>query len=275
MNTLINPLDRDALKQQFSSAKPYPHIVIENFLDDAFLKQVVASYPAFGAAWADANTEGAGRAFKQLHEKFKVQITDSKQFPEPVKALNDALASQSFLDDLAYITGIPKLLADPELRGGGMHLTGPRGRLDVHVDFNYNREADLHRRLNILIYLNPVWQSEWGGSIELWNKDVTNCEVSLRPIQNRCLLFETSEFSYHGVEPVSCPQDVARISFAGYYYTHEAPPGWDGTKHSTMFRSRPTEYWRDAVLGRLEDVQKKVYFRYRKAQQLVKTVLGR
>ena len=39
--------------------------------------------------------------------------------------------------------GIPNLLADDQLVGGGIHETGPRGHLDVHVDFNYIAERDL------------------------------------------------------------------------------------------------------------------------------------
>ena len=65
---------------------------------------------------------------------------------------------------------------------------------------------------------------------------------------NRCLLFETSERSFHGVEPVTCPPDVLRKSFAVYYYTREAPPGYDGKKHTTIFKARPEERMKKYVL---------------------------
>ena len=43
-----------------------------------------------------------------------------------------------------------------------MHITGPGGRLDVHVDFNFMEERQLHRRLNLLLYLNPTWNEIMG-----------------------------------------------------------------------------------------------------------------
>ena len=82
---------------------------------------------------------------------------------------------------LETITGIPKLLADATFEGGGMHVTGPGGRLDVHVDFNYSHDIKQHRRLNILVYLNPDWKEEWGGQIELWDRNVSQCHHSFSP----------------------------------------------------------------------------------------------
>jgi len=168
-----------------------------------------------------------------------------------VQELKAALASPQFLSDLSYITGIDDLLADSQLVGGGMHLTGPGGRLDVHVDFNYLRERQLHRRLNILVYLNAKWEEAWGGHVELWDRDVKTCAHRFLPIANRCVVFETNDISYHGVAPITDKQAV-RLSFAGYYYTREAPPHWKGVEHSTIFRARPDEKLREYVLMPIE-----------------------
>lgn len=232
---LIRPLDVARLKTEFASARPFPFVKIDRFLDDAFADEVAAAYPSFAQAAA------VGYEFKTVNERRKIQIPDSSVFPEPVKRLNEALASAEFLSALAEITQIPKLLADEALDGGGIHETGAQGRLDVHVDFNYLRDRGLHRRLNLLLYLNPVWQDSWGGAIELWDQDVTVCHHSFAPALNRCVIFETSEISYHGVSAVTCPDDVVRKSFAAYYYTREAPSSWTGKYHSTKFRARPTE----------------------------------
>lgn len=133
-----------------------------------------------------------------------------------------------------------------------MHITGPRGRLDVHVDFNHIEDRGLYRRLNLLLYLNEGWQRSWGGAVELWDERVRTMHHSFPPELNRCVIFETSERSFHGVEPVTCPPDMRRMSFAVYYYTREAPPGFAGRSHTTIFKARPHERLKKYVLMPLQ-----------------------
>jgi Rps23 Pro-64 3,4-dihydroxylase Tpa1-like proline 4-hydroxylase len=265
---LIRPLDREALRRQYLNASPFPFVKIENLLDQTFAHEVAAAYPSF-----DVATE-QGKAFKSVNERKKVQISDAKRFPTPVAQLNEALASPEFLADLAHITGIPKLLADEQLVGGGMHLTGPGGRLDVHLDFNYIESRKLHRRLNLLLYLNPVWEEGWGGHIQLWDKDVTRCTAAFAPAFNRCVIFETSDRSFHGVTPVTPAAPYPRQSFATYYYTREAPPHWKGVAHSTIFKARPEERLRGYVLMPAEVLQRRLAGGMREVKQAVKRMMG-
>ncbi len=160
-----------------------------------------------------------------------------------------------------------------------MHMTGPHGRLDVHVDFNLLDNV-LFRRLNLLIYLNPEWDDRWGGQIELWDSDVKVCKASLSPALGRCLIFETSEISFHGVAPLKCPPDQVRRSFAVYYYTAEPPPNARGTElHSTIFRARPDERFRAHVLMPAERAKRwsfnRLTFIYRRARWFAGRLLGR
>lgn len=265
----IRALDRDALRAQYRAAQPFPHILIDDFLEPDFAKSVAAAYPTFDDA------ERMGFQFNFVNEQRKVQVTDSAKFPEPVRRLNDLLASQQLLDDLSYITGIPRLLADPQLMGGGMHITGAGGRLDVHVDFNYVEERKLHRRLNVLVYLNPVWEPDWAGQIELWDRDVRNRAHAFLPKMGRCVLFETSDISYHGVAPLKCPPQVSRHSFATYYYTSEAPSAWKGQAHSTVFRARPDEKLRGLLLMPAERVRREFRERLGAARRQLKSWIVR
>jgi hypothetical protein len=265
---LTVPLDRERLKQEFASARPFPFIAIDGLLDPAFAEQVADAYPTFESA------ERLGFQFNFVNEQRKVQVTDPARFPEPVQRLHQALAEPEFLDDLSYITGIPKLLADEKLIGGGMHVTGPGGRLDVHVDFNLVKDRALHRRLNILVYLNREWKPEWGGELELWDREVRHREHAFVPRLNRCVVFETSDISFHGVRPLTCPPNVARQSFAAYYYTSEAPPRWDGTAHDTIFKARPNEIVRRLLLMPAENLKRGVVRRLRSAKREAKRLVG-
>lgn len=250
--THIQPIDREALRAKVRAATPVPNFCIDNFLDPAFAESVLAAYPSYEDALK------VGKSFSAVNEKGKVQMTDSKAFAEPVAELNRALASPEFLDTLSYVFDIPKLVPDEELTGGGIHQTGPRGHLDVHVDFNYIGERELHRRLNILVYFNKDWRPEWGGNIELWDADVKKCHQSFSPLFNRCVVFETNEISFHGVTAVKCPEGRSRKSFAAYYYTKEAPAHWTGEAHSTIFRARPDEVLKGSVMMPLENARRKL-----------------
>ena len=177
--------------------------------------------------------------------------------------LSTALAAPEFLDLLSFVFDIPNLLADDHLVGGGIHQTGPRGFLDVHIDFNYIEERQLHRRLNILIYFNKDWKEEWGGNIELWDEKVKIRHHSFSPIFNRCVVFVTNEVSYHGVTAVKCSPDQTRKSFAAYYYTKEAPIGWAGENHTTIFKARPDEVVKGRVLMPLESAKRNMVEAFR------------
>lgn len=266
---MIRPFDRDELRRRFRSAVPFPHVVIENFLDTSAAEDVARSYPTFD----DAQRQGF--SFNFVNEQKKVQITDVQKFPDPVRALHEAISSPRFLADLEYVTGIPRLLVDTTLQGGGMHLTDSGGRLDVHVDFNILEPQKLCRRLNILIYLNPAWEPSWGGQIELWDREVKTCHLRSTPLLNRCLIFETSDISYHGVAPVTAPANVVRRSFAAYYYTVENPKGdAAGMAHSTIFRARPDERFRALVRMPVEKLGRELRERLGRSKKMVKSWIG-
>ena len=263
---MINPIDRDALRDRVRGAQPFPQFCIDNFLEESFADRVLTAFPKY------AEAAKVGRSFTTVNEKGKIQVTDSSTFAEPIAELNRELASPEFLDLLSYVFEIPKLLDDDQLVGGGIHQTGPRGHLDVHIDFNYISDRDLHRRLNILIYFNKDWDPEWGGNVELWDKDVKVGHFSGSPIFNRCVVFETSDISFHGVTAVKCPEGRARKSFAAYYYPKEAPAHWTGQAHSTIFKARPDEVLKGKVLMPLEQAERNVRSAVKGLHKMVKSL---
>jgi Rps23 Pro-64 3,4-dihydroxylase Tpa1-like proline 4-hydroxylase len=266
---LAAPFDRNELRAHFLSAKPFPFIKIDNFLDSGLAKEIGDAYPSFEDA------QSVGRMFSAVNERKKIQISDARKFSGPVTKLNDFLASPLFLSDLSFITNIPGLLADAELVGGGIHMTGPGGHLDVHIDFNYIDTRRLHRRLNLLLYLNETWDDSWGGQLQLWDAQVKQCEAQFAPVFNRCVIFETNEISYHGVLPISPSVSVPRKSFATYYYTKEAPPYWSGNVHSTVFKARPDERFKGLVEMPVEAAKASAKKSAARIKQKIKSLVGR
>jgi Rps23 Pro-64 3,4-dihydroxylase Tpa1-like proline 4-hydroxylase len=79
--------------------------------------------------------------------------------------------------------------------------------------------------LNLLIYLNPQWQADWGGNLELHSnprQPEENKIKSFVPIFNRCLIFETNEYSWHGFSQINLPENqrhLSRKSLSIYLYS--------------------------------------------------------
>ena len=238
---LLNDIDFGALRDQMRNAPGFPHFCIDDFLEESFANEVHDAFPSY------EQVEKLGESFHAVNEYRKTQVTDVAKFPAALRRLHELLASDAFVAEVSRMSGIDHLIADPGLAGAGIHETSRGGRLDVHVDFNFNDRIGLYRRLNILIYFNKDWKDEYGGILDLWDADVRHCLGRFAPVFNRAAGFATSNQSWHGVTPVNCPSGMARKSFAVYYYTKEAPVGWDGVVRSTVFRARPDEYWKGAV----------------------------
>ncbi len=222
-----------SLREAYAAAEPFPHVVIDDFFPEAVLDSLLEEFPAPGAIdWQkfDAGTE------KKLASKLEQQLGDrTRKF---IWALN----SQVFISFLETLTGIDGLIPDPHLMGGGLHQIVPGGFLKVHADFNRHERLRLDRRLNLLLYLNRDWKEEYGGHLQLWTRNMSRCVVKVLPVFNRCVVFSTTDFSYHGhPDPLTCPDGRTRKSIALYYYTNGRPAEELSGDHSTLFQRRPGE----------------------------------
>ena len=199
-----------SLAQEYQSASPFPHIVIEDFLPADLLRKISADYPS---------AEGK-RYYDRDQERLKYQYHPTESRSALVRNLLAELNGQAFLGFLEEMTGIEGLVSDPYFAGGGLHETRRGGHLGVHADFNLHDRMKVERRLNLLVYLNEDWESSYGGELELWDRKMERAEVSVAPILGRAVVFSTTLDSYHGhPEPLACPPDVTRRSIATYYYT--------------------------------------------------------
>lgn len=214
----------------YRTAQPFPHVVLDGLFRADVLMEVADEFPLLAnERW---NT------YPGEHEAGKQEASESVNWGPKVSELVAFLSSDRWVGFVEDLTGIGKLTADAH--GGGMHQSGPGAFLDVHADFNRHRTLDLDRRVNAIVYLNPGWLEEDGGLLELWSEH--ECVERIVPLFNRCVLFSTSEASFHGhpmpvgegIDPVT-GETRRRRSIALYYY---APP-IDGRAepHSTIWHA--------------------------------------
>jgi Rps23 Pro-64 3,4-dihydroxylase Tpa1-like proline 4-hydroxylase len=211
--TFTRGLDIDSLKPAWERSRPFNHLVFDDFLSEEIAAAVVEEFPAFD--------EDAWRIYNNAIEVKKLQNHWDK-FGATTYRLFQWLNSRAFIAELEKLTDCP-LHADFGLNGGGLHTHRSGGKLNTHLDYSIHPKLRLERRLNLLIYITPGWQEEWGGALGLWAKDKHAnapgelCET-IAPLFNRAVVFDTSQDSWHGLpEPILCPADVTRNSLAVYY----------------------------------------------------------
>ena len=219
--------------QEYLDNKPFPSIYFENFFNEILLDEILNEFPDLKSK-ADYNFQNLNE--NKLATKGEYKLSASAR--EFVRFLN----SQVFLEFLSNLTGIKNLIPDPTLVGGGYHELKPNGFLKIHSDFNKHPDTKLDRRINVLVYLNKDWKTEFGGQFELWNETMTECIRKIEPNFNTMAIFSTTSKSFHGnPEVIRCEEGNSRKSIAMYYYTngrpqHEVEEFLED--HSTIFKAR-------------------------------------
>jgi hypothetical protein len=224
-----------SLCAQFQAAAPFQHIVLDDFLEPAFCDALIAEFPAFNPALA--RTENGDIGLKAVNERIS-------ELGPAYKKLDALLQSARWLSWVSDVTGIPDLRYDPHYFGGGTHDNKHGQDLDPHIDFNRHPLDQSHRRLNLIIYLNEGWQPEWGGQLQLHTdpRAPENKITQINPSKNRCVIFETTESSWHAFDRICLPTELqqrTRRSIAIYLYTKTRPAELTGATHSTIYVDLP------------------------------------
>lgn len=235
--SLTDVLDLDALRARlpelrprFAAAAPFPHVVLDDVLRPEVFAAAAAAFPdvrdPFWKGYLHVNETKYGNSYP---DTWAPELQDVAR----------ALTSPEFVEFLSELTGIPDLIPDWTMDGGGLHQTLRGGHLNVHTDFStHHVHESWARRVNILLYLNTEWHDAWGGQLELWDTAMTGRVAAVAPQGNRVLVFETSDRSLHGhPDALTCPEGVARRSMALYYFTQEERT----VRRSTGYRARPED----------------------------------
>jgi Rps23 Pro-64 3,4-dihydroxylase Tpa1-like proline 4-hydroxylase len=238
LDRLAEPVlnNADTLRREFTNARPFRHICIDDFLENQFAERLLAEFPTFDRKLSvNEGGEAAGKAVN----------TKIREISPAYAELYSFISSKPFLEFMSQLSGIPDLLLDPKMFGGGTHENRHGQELDPHIDFNYAEDHGMHRRLNLIVYLNKDWKTEWGGAIEIHSNPRQPDANQIRafdPIFNRAVMFETNEVSWHGFPIIDLPEAErgrSRKSISIYLYTKDRPAGEIAPSHGTFYVQRP------------------------------------
>jgi len=242
------------MRHTYARAEPYPHLVIDDFLDPQVLGAALAEFPDLQSQeWIH---------YAHVNER-KFGTIDRLSFGPVLGQVVDTLNADPFVSWLSDLTGIEALMADGSLEGGGLHQSERGGFLNVHADFTVHpHHRDWQRRVNVLVYLNAGWLEAYGGHLELWDRAMKGCVKKILPVFNRAVIFSTDRESFHGhPEPLQCPVGTTRKSIALYYFTKETGKPF---VRSTEYRARPGDGVK-RVWIRLDNLVLRAYDRTKRA----------
>jgi len=204
------------LREQYLTAQPWPHAIVQGLIPDWLI--------------AAAAGECAGMSDRLLMTTAgpnQVKQEAATGFGPVTSHILNQLEGEAFRKFLETVTGVEGLQSDPSHALAGMHRTPVGGFTLVHRDFRRHPTTNLHHRVNVLLYLNPKWQDDWGGALELWPSNMKQAVRRIPPRGNTIVLWETHDQTLHGLpDPVACPPEMSRLSLASYWYSvssREAP----------------------------------------------------
>lgn len=211
---MIRDIDWDSVRKKFQLANPFDHAVIDNFFLPEVADKLTEEFPDF-------NDSTINHYNNPLENKKSLNHWD--RFPSTTYRTFNYLGKYPFLGHMQYVTDNDDLELDYGLNGGGWHMHGRGGNLNVHVDYNMHPKLHKQRKLNIIVYLTKNWDPAWGGGLEFWSHDEETNKpkeriITVDNIYNRAVIFDTTQNSWHGLpNPINCPEGVLRKSIAAYY----------------------------------------------------------
>ena len=156
-----------------------------------------------------------------------------------------AFQDEKIVKLVGEICGIKQISADEKLYAGGLSLMEKGNFLNPHLDNSHDKERDKWRVLNLLYYVTPDWDLDYGGNLEIWPKGLKEKQITIESKFNRLAVMATHQSSWHSVSKVVV--DKTRCCVSNYYFS-ETPLLQSDAFHVTTFRARPGEKIKDYIL---------------------------
>lgn len=187
------------LSKRFAAAKPFPHVVIENFLAGSNHKALLSELKKEKFIKKDSDLF----SFKQTNNLFY-----SKN--PVVAAAVTMFSSEQFSRLIGEISGI-------KLKPGAIDVSGA---LYEKIDYLLCHDDRLEgRKIAFILYLSKSFTAADGGALVFLNsvsRHPTKKAIAYPPLQNSLMMFAVSRKSWHEVEEVLA--DKKRYTIGGWLH---------------------------------------------------------
>ena len=203
------------------------HFFLDNFLPKKDIEEIYSAFPTNGKGFFDKKSFREKKRTSQNLSDFSPILSDityAIQDPRVVAKVSE-LCSMSYIEP------------DPTLYAGGLSMMFLNDYLNPHIDNSHDGKRKRYRRLNILYYVSPDWNLEYGGNFELWDDKRTKPKTIVAK-QNRLVVMETNRTSWHSVSKVLI--DRPRCCVSNYYFSKNSPSE-NEYFHVTSFLGRPEQ----------------------------------
>ncbi len=230
----------------YHNAKPFRHLIIDNFFTEKTAKKLCRSFPDYN--------EDIWHIYNNAIENKKT-INNWNIFNDIQYNIFTEMNSSEFVNSLSKLCGC-NIIADPGLHGAGLHIHGDGGNLNPHLDYSLHPKTKLQRKINIIVYIEEDYKESFGGQLGFWqhcskSKIYGKLIKEITPAFNRCVIFDTTQNSWHGMsKPLRLPSGKYRKSIAMYYM--QKPATNVETRSRALFAPRKDQMNDSKVLSLIE-----------------------
>ncbi len=219
----------------FKSAKPFPHVILDNFLDESFFKNL--------------NVDKI-KINKQKGLLFNTEIETNKwtsknvELNEGISKIVNELYTTDFINNLSKLSKIKDLFSTNvgNTALANYHEMYESGFLGTHVDHSSEPNTGLPHVLNIILYLSKNWETSWGGSTMFANKNGSKIEKTIDYIPNRAVIFLHTPFTFHGVTKIQNNLTKRSTIYVDYYSQNKNPYEHLDLQFKNVWFKHPTTF---------------------------------
>jgi Rps23 Pro-64 3,4-dihydroxylase Tpa1-like proline 4-hydroxylase len=219
------------------------HFVIDDLLPVEVCTEIYQAFPR----------NGDGFFCRDSFREKKRTSADLSAYSPILADITFAFQDPKIVELISKIVNLDQIEPDPRLYAGGLSMMFKDDFLNPHIDNSHDANRSRYRRLNLLYYVSPEWEVEFGGNFELWNGERT-IQKTICANPNRLVVMETNKTSWHSVSKVTV--DQPRCCVSNYYFSEQSP-NEKNYFHVTSFSGRPDEKGK-RLLGFFDNVSRNI-----------------